>query len=152
MANTFLQSDALMLLMKWCFKLLTCQFYLLPISETFHGILFLDIHLTCFQFLTILKFHQKYLSSCEGKEYVRRKLKCISTLIRPNQSLFWDFEWIIVNLYIVRRENAGRKLCQEVIELLQRQYKESLRLPDSFLTLPFVSSSKSLSTPHLYVN
>ena len=50
MANTFLQNDALMLLMKWCFKLLTCQFYLLPILETFHGILFLDILLTCFQF------------------------------------------------------------------------------------------------------
>ena len=74
-ANTFYK------MMLW-FKLLTRQFYLkLETLLTFHGVLSLDIFLACFSFLTILKFHEKYLNSCEGKKYVRRKLKCISILI-----------------------------------------------------------------------
>ena len=40
-----------------------------------------------FNFLNILKLHENYLNSCEGKEYVRRNLKCISTLIKPRPFL-----------------------------------------------------------------
>ena len=37
-----------------------------------------------FSFLTILKVHEKCLTSCYYcKEYIRIKLRCISTLIRP---------------------------------------------------------------------
>ena len=37
--------------------------------------------------MTILKFHEKYLSSCEGKKYVKEKLKRISTLLRSRAFL-----------------------------------------------------------------
>ena len=57
------------------------------------------------------------------------------------------------NSYNVRQENAGGKLYQDVIQLLQRQHKESSRLPDSLFPLPFRSSSQSFQpTPNLYVN
>ena len=60
----------------------------LETSHTFHGMYFLDFQPVSLKaslfsiFLTILKLYEKYLNSCGVKEY-RRKLKCISTLIRP---------------------------------------------------------------------
>ena len=33
-----------------------------------------------FSLLRILQLHEKHLNSSEGKEYEKRKLKCISTL------------------------------------------------------------------------
>ena len=36
-----------------------------------------SVLLASFQFLTSLRFHQKFLYFCEGKEYVKRKLKCM---------------------------------------------------------------------------
>ena len=96
-------------------------------AHTFRGMHFLDILSACFQFLTILQFYEKYLNSFDGKEYVRRKFECISTLTRGK-----PFVIILVrmdNCYIVvRRENAGRKRYQDAIQLLQRQHKESSRL------------------------
>ena len=54
---------------------------------------------------------------------------------------------------IIRWENTGRKRNQGVIQLLQRQHKESPRVYNyDNLPLPFESSSKSFkSTPHFYV-
>ena len=72
MANTFLQTDALIQTFNLLVLLVIGNF-----TYTFHGILFLNIRFPVFRFLTILKFHEKYLNSCEGMEYVKRKLKCI---------------------------------------------------------------------------
>ena len=54
----------------------------------FHGVLFLDILLACFQFFDYSEFSWKVFKSCAGKDFVRRKLKCITTLTRPKP--FWD--------------------------------------------------------------
>ena len=91
----------------------------------------------------------KYLA---GKDYVTKKLKCITTLIRPKS--FWDFQWerIVFNFYfVVKQENAERRCYQDIIQLLQKQGKESSSLcsDDSFPSL--LEVLQKASNP-LYVN
>ena len=80
-----------------------------------------------------MKFHEKYLNSCEGKDYVRRKLKCITTLIRP-KPFFETFSLLVrvgsFKLLFVRQGNAGRKWYQDVIWLLPKQ--RIINLPKIF--------------------
>ena len=110
-----------------------------------------DFNFWVTSFIFHWKLHIKYLRSCEGKEYVRRKLKCISTLIRPRSCLrlllrvVLNFILKILTIFnfhiVIRWENAGRKWCQRLIQL-QRQQKESPRLQNyRNLPPPFWSSS-----------
>ena len=71
-------------------------------------------------------------------------------MCKQKAEMYIYFNKAKVKFYIARQENAGRKLSQDVIQLLQRQHKESLRLPDSFQTpFPFRKIFKKLphSTP-----
>ena len=77
--------------------------------------------------MTILEFYKNYLNTCEGKDYVRRNMKCISTLIRLKSFLRFLMRVVVLNFYIARQENSGRKFYQDIIHVLQRQHKESPR-------------------------
>ena len=115
MATTFLQNDAFNFTYFLCYVL--------------------SGHLACFQFFDNIK---EYLNSCEGKGFTRRKLNCISTLVRPKSFLrilvravlnFLNPYIIIFNFYVsVRQENAGRKWYQDVIQLLHGLHKELPRI------------------------
>ena len=98
-----------------------------------------------FGLLSILQLYEKYLNSSEGKEYVRRKLKCVSALKWPEPLLrflmtvvykFEIFEIVVIFcFYMVVRigwkwENARRKGYQGVIELLRKQHENSPKLED----------------------
>ena len=70
-------------------------------------------------FFTILKLHgEKYLNSCEGKEFTRRKLNCIYIYFSKAKAViesfsesnfkFLKFFYLIFNFYIsVRQDNTG---------------------------------------------
>ena len=47
--------------------------------------------IAAFSFFTILKFHEKYLNSCESKEYVRRKLKYIPIYLNKAKAFLETF-------------------------------------------------------------
>ena len=65
-------------------------------------ILSLNILLTIFSFFSILNY-------CEGREYVRRQLKCISTLISPNPFLRLLVRVDSFNFYFGARQKDARK-------------------------------------------
>ena len=52
----------------------------------FHLVVILVYVLSAHNF-SLVSVYKKYLNSSEGKEYVRRKLKCISTLKWPEPHL-----------------------------------------------------------------
>ena len=78
MATTFLQIDALIQTFNLSVLFLIGNFtYFSWYTFSGHSLL------ACFHLLTMLKLHEKYLSSFEGNEYVRRNLNFIFTFIRP---------------------------------------------------------------------
>ena len=107
------------------FKILNCHIYMYII-----GIVTLDTFVvytfwTYFNslFWVFLKLHdEKYLNSCEDKEYATRKLNCIYVYSSKAKAFIESFSesgfkflksHIMFNFYIsVRQENAGRKWCK----------------------------------------
>ena len=63
----------------------------------------LNILLAWFGLLRIVQLHEKHLNSIEGKEYEKRKLKCISTEMYIDQSVSLNFlVWVVYKVKILK--------------------------------------------------
>ena len=78
----------------------------------------MKIKLAFLSFLTTSKLHEEYLNSCEGKEHVKRKLKCISTLIRPINPFLRLLVRVVLNLikiHLIFKLLLGKKRLEEMV-------------------------------------
>ena len=78
----------------------------------------MKIKLAFFSFLTTSKLHEEYLNSCEGKKHIKRKLKCISTLIRPTNPFLRLLVRVVLDLikiHLIFKLLLGKKNPEEMV-------------------------------------